>query len=309
MCRLRWTSTRVPWPVIALFAIAMASPARGQPIVEDLDSLEWMAADSSVVVRGTIIVHKSEEESPGLVWHTITLRVDETLKGPHRPTISCAVGSNTIEKELARWKQSGRPVLAFLEDSRYVFSRWRYREYLRFPLAPRKAWVKGSFVELDPATRPGVYTLDLKPITQPEEILRAAREAIAVPPASGKICGYWFSLPHQAGLKRLTVPIDARLEAKALRWIRSDDRDVRREGASALVMFPSDANAAILKGLLDDPASWNIVINDGGRQRHERVYSVREETASVLKAWGYNVPPRVLREPMPDAPRPAPPSW
>jgi hypothetical protein len=78
-------------------------------------------------------------------------------------------------------------------------------------------------------------------------------------------------------------------------------KDVRREGASALVPFPSDANAAIVKGLLDDPASWSVVIHEGDREREERVYSVREEATSVLKAWGYEVPRPVLREPIPAA--------
>jgi hypothetical protein len=102
------------------------------------------------------------------------------------------------------------------------------------------------------------------------------------------------------------VPADARLEAKALRWIRSDDKDVRREGASAMELFPSDANAAILKGLLDDPASWDVLMHEGARDREERVYSVREEATSILEAWGYEVPPRVLREPVPAESRPAP---
>jgi hypothetical protein len=63
------------------------------------------------------------------------------------------------------------------------------------------------------------------------------------------------------------VWLGARLEARARQWVRSEDKDVRREGASALVFFPSDANAAILMGLLDDPASWNFVIQDGARER------------------------------------------
>jgi hypothetical protein len=290
-----------------LTAILIVVPARAQPVLESVDSIEWMAVDSSVVVRGTIVAHKSEEEPQGLVWHTVTFRVDETLKGRHRPTIQFVVATNTIEKQLPTWKQTGRPVLAFLEESRYVVSRTRLRRFARFPLSPRKGWSKGSFVELDPDVRPGAYTLDLKPITRTDEILRATREAVAAPPAPAKLCSYWFDLPHAVGWTRLSVPIDARLEAKALQWIRSDDKDVRREGASALVLFPSDANAAILMGLLDDPASWDFVIHEGAREREERVYSVREEATSVLKAWGYEVPRRVLREPIPADGKRAPP--
>src|SRR5262249_40604376 len=159
---------------------------RGQPVLESVDSIEWMAADASVVVRGTIVAHKSEEEPQGLVWHTVSFRVDETLKGPHRPTLQFTVAANTIEKDLPRWKETGRPVLAFMDASRFVICRWHYRRFARYPLSPRNGWSKGSFVELDPAARPGVYSLDLKPIRRPEEILRITREAIATTPGPGK---------------------------------------------------------------------------------------------------------------------------
>jgi hypothetical protein len=236
----------------------------------------------------------------------VTVHVDETLKGPHRPTIQFMVASNTIDKDLPRWKQAGQPLLAFLEESRCVISRWRYRRFARFPLAPRHGGPKGSFIALDPAARPGAYTLDLKALTRPEEVIRATKDAIKAAPPPGKLCEYWFTLPGSGGLTRLSAPIDARLEARARQWVRSDDKDTRREGAAALVLFQSDANAAILKGLLDDSASWNVVFFEGARERRERVYSVREEADSVLKAWGYDVPSRVLREPIPVDAKPAP---
>jgi hypothetical protein len=293
---------------ILLAAAWTATPVLGQPIVESVDSIEWMAADSAVVVRGTIVAHKVEEDPPGMVWHTVTFHVDETLKGPHRPTLQFVVAANTIEKDVARWKQLGRPVLAFLDESRFVVARYRYRKFARFPLAPRNGWSKGSFLELDPNSKFRACTLDLKTLTRPEEMVRATKDAIATTPASGKLCDYWFDLPGEGGLTRLTVPLDARLEKRARQWIRSDDKDVRREGASALALFPSDENAVMLRRLLDDPASWIFVSQEGARLRKERVYSVREAAASVLKAWGYEVPPRILREPMPVGAEPAPPA-
>src|SRR4051794_26491717 len=143
----RWSRMTAVGLAAGLLATAWTSaPACGQPIVENVDSIEWMTADSAVVGRGTIVAHKTEEEPHGLVWHTVTFRVDETLKGPRRPTLQFVVASNTVEKDLARWKQADRQVLAFLDDRRIVVSRRYYRRFARFPLAPRNGWPNGSFI-------------------------------------------------------------------------------------------------------------------------------------------------------------------
>jgi hypothetical protein len=65
-----------------LLVLSLTAAASGQPIVEDIDSVEWMAADSSLIVRGTVIAEQINEEPEGFVWHTIAFRVDETLDDP-----------------------------------------------------------------------------------------------------------------------------------------------------------------------------------------------------------------------------------
>ncbi len=278
-------------------AVGTGSPARGQPLVDHVESVEWMAVDSSVVVRGAIVALRIDPDGNGNVWHAVTFQVDETLKGPHRPMHRFVVWGNLAEKEIPRWKEAGRPVLAFLDESRFLVARGQ-RPYARFPLAPRTGQRKGSLIELDAAAGTPTYSLDLRPIRRPEEVLRAAKDAIATPSAPGtKPCDYSFMLPG-LDLRNLTVPVDARLEARARQWARSDDKDLRRLGAAALVFFPSDANAEILRGLLDDPASWEHVIQEGVRLRRKRTYSVRWEASSVLQAWGYDVPRRPLQEPI-----------
>lgn len=276
------------------------APARGQPIVTDLDSIEWMAADSARIVRGAVVGLETINAEEFL-WHTVTFRVDETLKGEHRPEIRFLVQSNARdEKEIRRWKDEGRPLLAFLQESRCVVATWRYREWSRFPFAPRTGYRERSFLELTPGAEKSAYDLSLKALNRPEAILRATREAVATPTAAGKLCETWLDLPGSGGLTRLHVPVDSRLEARAREWLRSPDKEFRRQGAAALVYFHSDANAAALKGLLDDPGVWIVHSLDAGRaERVERAYLVREEAYSVLKAWGYDTarPPR--RGPLP----------
>ena len=114
-------------------------------------------------------------------------------------------------------------------------------------------------------------------------------------------------LPHHVGRRRLIVPVNAQLDAKAFRWNPLGRQGRASPGRSAMVLFASDANAAILKGLLDDFASRSLVIHEGGRESDERVYSIREEATYVLKARGCDVPRRVLRGPMPAEAGSAPP--
>ena len=302
MSILRRVNAVVARSAVCLAVVACGEArAWGQPLGEHLDSIEWMVADSSLIVRGTIIGLETETKDSSL-WRTVTFRVDETLKGEHRPTLRFIVWTNTVEKEVDRWKDQGLPLLAFLDESRCAVAQFRQPEYGRFPFAPRHGDRKLSFIALDPKGAGPAYTLDLRALTSPEEILRATRAALAMPPEPGRRCSSWLRFPGHGDLLRVTVPIDSRLEAKAGEWVRSEVKDLRREGAKALMFYRSDANASIFKGLLDDPNSWNATTQERGVEHHFRWYWVREEAYDVLVAWGYDVPRPVLKEDLPAAP-------
>jgi hypothetical protein len=291
----------LPFAVCLAVVASDGTLAWGQPIGEHFDSIEWMAGDSSLIVRGAIIGLESEEKDSSL-WRTVTFRVDETLKGEHRPTLRFIAWTNTVEKEFDRWKEQGLPLLAFLDESRCAVAHFRQPEYGRFPFAPRHGDRKLSFILLDPKGAGPTYTLDLRKLTRPEEILEATRAAIALPREPGKPCSSWLRFPEHGDLLRVTVPVDSRLEAKAREWTRSEDKELRREGAKALMFYRSDANASILKGLLADPDFWNANTEKRGVVHHFRWYWVREEAHGVLASWGYDVPRPVFREEQPAGP-------
>ena len=294
-----------PWDRVAIvpFAVCLAilgaggTAALGQPIGESVDSLEWMAVNSARVVRGTIVALKTERRPEGDAWRIVTFRVDETLKGVHQPSVRCVVWTNGREHELDRWKQQGRPLLLFLEESRCAVALYRQPEYARFPFAPRSGEPQRSFVDIVPNGGGPAYTADLQALDKPEEILRAVRAAVAGPSGLGMPCSAWLRFPGKGDLLRVTVPVDARLEARGQAWVKSQDKELRREAPSALMFFQSDANVALLRGLLDDPGAWNVGVEEGGRiVRHERWYGVREEAYKLLRAWGIDVPRPVVRE-------------
>ena len=168
---------------------------------------------------------------------------------------------------------------------------------------PKLSWrTKLSFVLLDPKGAGPAYTRDLRKLTRPEEILEATRAAIALPREPGKPCSSWLRFPGHGDFLRVTVPVDSRLEAKAREWTRSEDKELRREGAKALMFYRSDANASILKGLLADPNFWNATTEERGVVHHFRWYWVREEAYGVLDSWGYDLPRPVFKEDQPAGP-------
>ena len=313
--------THLPFPcarpatIAAAFAglMCMAPPACGQPLFGRMDSMEWMAADSSLIARGTIEALSMEKERDRGLWHSVTFRVAETLKGEHRPAIQFMMQSNDVPSEIElidRWQSRKPELLVFLHESKCLVARDNPR-YARCDFAPRTGRRDGSVLVLD-SNGTSVFTLAHDALSQPEEIIRATKAAVAVRQERTKLCSHSFMLPHDlvretpwaqtGGGVKLSVPIDARLEAQARQWIKSQDGPQRVKGAQALIYFRSEANAAALKALLDDGYSSQRVEHHQDRVERELVYGVREAAVTVLEAWCYERPQVIIREPLPPTP-------
>jgi hypothetical protein len=67
--------------------LILASSAMGQPLAGSSVSVEWLAANSPLVVQGTIDEIENHGSDGGFnSYKTVTVRVLETLKGQHSPT-------------------------------------------------------------------------------------------------------------------------------------------------------------------------------------------------------------------------------
>ena len=92
---------------------------------------------------------------------------------------------------------------------------------------------------------------------------------------------------------KIYLPVDSQLETNARRWTTSENKDLRWLAARAMVYFKSDTNAAILKPLLDDTASWErremFAMLEGTPLQEPRMV-VRWEAWHVIHGWGYDVP-------------------
>jgi hypothetical protein len=291
-----------PLLVLAL-ALGPAAGAGAQPIRVTVETLDWMAADSEVIVRAVVIDVAHEVDGAMTEWDTVVVKVRETLKGRHKPFHTIAVRNwrSTDPEELSRWKKTGPDVLVFLVPSDKQLG----EKVALYPLMARQASL-GGLIELAPEamTPTGgeryVYTLDLKNLREPNEILDSCRGAIAAAEKFKPKRSHAFTAVEPPGWVTRVAPVDERLEAQARRWAASDDPRWREEGARALQYFKSAAAVAALKKLLDDPAHSVTDTSPGGtavgKHRH---YYVREAAFASLKELGVRVPEPVVRAPLP----------
>jgi len=85
-------------PAVAAAVIAVAAEVSFAQVGYTLASLEWLAADADVVVRGSIVDVSRDPPDGQWVWLTVTLKVDETLKGEHAPRVKFAVHTLTCDE-------------------------------------------------------------------------------------------------------------------------------------------------------------------------------------------------------------------
>ena len=179
-----------------------------------MDSIEWIATDSRVIVRGTIVGRDIARTPLDLLAHDVTFRVTETLKREPRESLRFVVLTNLHEEpEFRRTQNGGRPLLVFLRERRCVAAGYRRREPSRCSARSPRVLCTNSIVDLSPDSPSSVYDLSLAPLSRPEEVLRETREAIAAR------AGQWERAPRSIFLGepfvRLAVPVDRRLEVRA----------------------------------------------------------------------------------------------
>jgi hypothetical protein len=301
------------------------------------ESIEWRAAQSDVVVRGTVDEIKFKPVKNGHGWVIVTIGVRETIKGRNSPKLEFAIWSDSPEQVFTDWKKSGQEVLWFLsrdqakkaqwvaesEDSPVptdlVPADWKYRIEL----------AKSRSERVD-RSETAVFLADLTVREKPDEILAATRIIVqqqgSKPPLRCHQITISHALAEQSGTagdaNGLIVPVDARLEANAHKWISAhadvvdrldkgqvkdkQERDrwlayerdnLREQGVRALKYFPSDKNIVLLSGLLNDPA-WIFETSDGVEVPN-KVYHIRKAAYAVLKKWDAFVARPHISEPAP----------
>ncbi len=294
--------------LISLGILVVAGSTRAQPSGVTLWTPEVRVAEAGSVVVGTIskVVSKVFVPPAGsprqgdpntYIEHTITVKVTEVLKGDLKGTIDdlCARESLGFDKRYEEWRKAQTSFLWFIGSA---------------PPGGRRGWHKlrlGKAVvaeDLFGARRDApMFAMDLTVLKDEQEILAQARafartsrkvlprHAIMLPPVVSRQCG------SGGPWNTLLVPVEPGLEERAKRLIASPQDFVpkgekldplgrcqlRFGGVDSLRYFKSDANAALLRSLLDDPL-------EDFQSGLLRQYPVRTKAYEILLHWNVDVP-------------------
>lgn len=274
-----------------------------------VDSLELMATDCDLIVRGVIedSCFVGSKFDPNHNVSGAKLRVLETLKGECPETLGAFM---SFPRNLNQLQQDQQEIVAFLRTERFDLPAAALGYQTRMGLWEDTAIVLSEkhaevlFADLSWHKKPDEILKRLREIARREQkTLAELKEGSAPfahhgtrppvftfhPPSSIAAGSVIAGNPHS----RVFLPVDAELEANALRWAVSKDPNRRWLGARAMIYFKSERNAELLKTMLNDSAAWGR--RDMLHLLHlSHPYSprllVRWEAWHVLAGWGHEIP-------------------
>ena len=271
--------------VLLLCLIFMINdPAFAQPVPSQVVSLDVQVINADYVCVGKIIKVR-DQPIPNMTKMTgLTLEVEECLKLPVEETHDSQEKQREllIDSPAAKykdWMKRSSPLLV-------IFNKSSPQEPTVIELAPEKA---------------EVITADFRLLRDPKQIVAAAKNAIERTPKNVKrLHTHRMTLPvdikqgtrweNGAGII-IEVPVDGRLEKRAIKLLADKDPSTRFMAAQTLRYFKSGENAKLLANLLEDPATSSRADDAGTSFTH---YYIREEVYQTLQQWGIKVDPPVL---------------
>jgi hypothetical protein len=247
------------------------------------DTLEWVSADSDVIVVGSVDTVTRRTGPGSVVWYDTTIRVTETLKGPARKTVRFAMRHLYGETPEAWQTRKAELLLFFVDSQRYVKSD---KDHAAAPFALRSGGNAGDgWFDLAKPAR--AYTSRFTVITKRDELLAATRLAAK----STAKRAHRIDLPSNTDAYKalwsgssvwLFLPVDSALEQLAIGWSIDPSIERREEAVGALAHFKSAANILRLETLLADPGFAEVT--ESGKPKVRR-YLVRKQAHEVLTRW------------------------
>ncbi len=202
-----------------------ALPVRAQ-VGMTFDSLEWMTAKATCIVRAEVFDVSVLPRSEGRLWFRALLRVHETLKGgPAEEVVYYAPG----------WPGQAHPLETLDADCLWFLGPWPEMNNGPVPEVGAfygyQEWMDQAWFPLeDSQPYPhAVFTMDVQVLDTPAQILAHTRIFCASPP-SEPLASAQFEIPREVALRTgragdangLVVPVVPRLEALARAWIKCE---------------------------------------------------------------------------------------
>ncbi len=279
-----------------LMAVSVAAVASAEVIV--LDSLEWMAADTPLIVQGNVIGYEDTVGLHGVTYRSVTVQVHEVLKGQHTDdTVKFRLYGFKERPVGTEWKESGHSFLFFLrkgrpEDGGPLVGWWVPRSRLQ------------GIIDLEQPM--GTYKADMKRPSNAKEILDIVRHWAAWKKPVAACVGEANIFKPQAGYRRIEIPFDAEIHREvhagstcyinvpaeenyrplAMEKAKSQQADERMEGAQMLCNYPGPETVKLLTELLEDPFESKWSSGSGELVKITYVYIVRRAAYESLLALG-----------------------
>lgn len=317
---------RLVLPAIAVSLCGSLWGSAHAQVTATYTSLEALVAQAESVVRGSIIKVSRQIKVPkhgrlpngtlwpsGLVQYTLTVKVDEVLKGKKTEELQLVRETSAYDQRCTQWCDARTELLWFLgQRDTYANTtdndadrKWGLLR-LGKPVPDERSYKEHA---------PPIFSMDFRVLKQRDEILAAARRAAVILERSSHkpIKCITVDIPHGVAAKCrpcgdanfFTVPVIQELEPIARKMITAPEKLdryypglLRLSGVEILANFKSDENTALLKNLLDDPTSVISAQNRRGKPREQpvRKYVVRATAHMILKRWKVKLPKPIVQE-------------
>jgi hypothetical protein len=283
----------------ALCLLLVLAPATAHAELIMADSLEWMAQDSDLIVRGRMTrVARLPGKVNGYTWFRVRMKVSETLRGAHRADLVFSVRDGY---DPGRWTGQRGEVLTFLVRP------GRHKDVpaglKKLPTARRSRTYAGwPVIDLAKVPEDAALGRDGTVYKTRAALLAAIRAALKGKLVAGKVRSVVVDAAYSSQVYKalwsgsavkLVLPLDSTTEALARGWLRSADVTRRMDAVKVLRHFRSKENIALLRGRLRDAGYWSTTT----RGRQVRVYAVRKGAWEALQAWGVRVRRPVIEVP------------
>jgi hypothetical protein len=275
--------------------LAGIGAAGAQAEIRIVDSLEWMAMDAPLIVRGRVTESKDTKGPGDVTYRDVTVAVDEAIKGKlEEKTVVVRLRLFPEDKAGLAWKESGHAYLFFLRKGRAADDK-----------ALADCWVlrdeRQPTVDLDKPKR--AYFADMTKGRKADDILKAVREYAKKESKFPEVGEPNYFKP-QAGYLRLevsgaseihgelfggstcylNVPADEKYRPLAMKKAQSENAWERAGGADMLRNYPGKETIELLTKLLQDPGEAKWVSNSAGLERVS--YPARAAAYDALRALG-----------------------
>jgi len=309
--------------IAALLALLIPSTPACALIFPGENTIEWVVADSDVIVRGVVEQVTPKSPAPSRLVH-VTFRLNEIIKAPAattRPTLDPAARTMTFSagQDDDDFRVGSEYIVFLIGTERYL--EWHsslpaavIAGFRAHPFSTNTILTDNPFPTKTSRNASHFWDLNCHAITMPQLLpalrVEAARPRLNLP--------QYFDLDISAASEafptasvprpwRLRILIDVRAVVRARQWLKSKDHTDRWNGVVILNQVESKENVAALQAMLTDPflspsANWNpvgsgMMFPNGPGKWNSAAYPVRRVAYFGLEKLGAAPDEAILNEP------------